>query len=226
MRIGLICGMASEAAALGELRQDARLSVAVSGARPEKAEALAVQMVQDGVEALISWGIAGALDPDLPSGALLVPCNVVDPDLGVLPLAGLRLQGNASRPTIAGSDTVVATVAGKAALRRSSDADAVDMETHRVARVARDAHVPCCAIRAISDPAQRALPPGTEDALDAEGRPRILPVLIGLARHPSRLGALLAAKRDLDTALETLSSVGGGLLSGVLDSSEMLSDSQ
>lgn len=225
MRIGLICGMASEAAALGKLRRDARLMVAVSGARPDVAEAMAQLMLDDGVDALLSWGIAGALSPDLPSGALLLPTGVVDPEAGMLPLAGIRAQGGSGAMTLAGSEIVVATPSDKAALRAKTTADAVDMETHRVARVAVNGGVPCFAIRAVSDPADRALPPGTEDALDAQGRPKILPVLVGLVRHPGRLAPLLAAKRDLDTALATLATLGVELLHGVLDAPKMPSDS-
>lgn len=225
MRIGLICGMAAEAAALGKLRNHARLRVAVSGARPDVAEAMARQMLDDGVDALLSWGIAGALSPDLPSGALLIPTSVVDPASGMLPLAGIPDSGGNGARTLAGSEVVVTTPSDKSALRASTSADAVDMETHRVARVAVQAGVPCFAIRAVSDPADRALPAGTEDALDMQGRPRIVPVLIGLARHPGRLGALLAAKRDLDTALATLSVLGVELLRGVLDAPSISPDS-
>lgn len=217
--------MAAEAAALGALRRDARLTVAVSGARPDVAEAMARQMVQDGLDALVSWGIAGALNPDLPSGALLIPAGVVDPAYGMLPLAGIPAHDGSGPTTLAGSEVVVATRSDKATLRARTAADAVDMETHRVARVAAEAGFPCFAIRAVSDPADRSLPPGTEDALDAQGRPRILPVLLGLARHPSRLSALLAAKRDLDTALHSLSDLGLEILRGVLEAPETSSDS-
>lgn len=217
MRLGVVCGLEAEARALGKLRHDPNVIVGISAAQPDRASSLANEMIEAGAEALISWGICGALDPDLPSGALIVPEAVVDPDGQKLKLIGVP-----TAPTkgllLAGSDTVVPTPSDKARLLASTHAAAVDMETHRVARVSLAAQRPCMAIRAVSDPATRALPPGTENALDAQGRPRILPVFAGLVRHPGRLRALLAAKRDLDRALETLALLGTDLLQGLIDS--------
>ena len=65
--------MQSEARALGTLRDHPDLRLGISSARPERAERIARDMVQQGVQALVSWGIAGALVPELPSGALLLP---------------------------------------------------------------------------------------------------------------------------------------------------------
>lgn len=217
MKIGLVCGLEAEARALGSLRDHVDLMVGISGARPDKASQLAETMIASGAGVLVSWGIAGGLDPALPSGALIVPRAVVLPDGGQIDLAGLPSFEDRSEYLIAGSDAVVTTPDGKIALRCRGGAAAVDMETHCTARVARDAGRICIAIRAISDPADRTLPPGTEDAVDESGKPRILPVIAGLIRRPASLGALLAAKRDFDTALATLSTSGSDLLRGVLD---------
>ncbi|MFN7174685.1 MAG: hypothetical protein ACK4MT_08280, partial [Thermaurantiacus tibetensis] len=70
-RVGIVCGLASEAAALG------LPGVAVSGARPEMAEAHARRLAAEGAEALLSVGLAGALAPGLAPGDLLVPARVV-----------------------------------------------------------------------------------------------------------------------------------------------------
>lgn len=214
-----MCGLQAEARALGALPRDSRLVVGVSGARPERALSLAREMADSSVGLLVSWGIAGGLDPALPSGTLIVPGVVVGPAGERIALAGEQCDTGHGR-MIAGSDAVVSTPDAKAAIRTATGAVAVDMETHRVASVARDAGLPCIAIRAISDPAIRALPPGTENAVDAAGNPRILPVIAGLIRRPASLGALLAAKRDFDTALGTLSVQGVNVLRDLIDGSE------
>lgn len=218
MKVGVICGLEAEARALGKLRRDSRVLVGISAAKPDRASALARDMVSEGVEVLISWGICGALDPDLASGTLILPSGVIDQNGARVDLVGLAAAGAPTGMILAGSDIVVPTPEAKARLHSASGACAVDMETHRVARVADDLGIPCMAIRAISDPADRALPAEAEHALDDLGRPRILPVLAGLVRHPWRIGALLAAKRDLDTALEALSLMGTDLLQGVIES--------
>ena len=217
MKLGLICGMEAEAKALGALRKHGHLSVGISAAKPERATELAEAMVHDGVDALLSWGIAGALAPDMASGTLIIPETVIDQDGSALELSGLRPRGAEQPMVLSGSDTIVATLDAKSALFAATGAAAVDMETHRIARVARLHGVPAIAIRAVSDPSDRALPPGTESALNDAGNPRILPVLAGLMRHPSRLPALLDAKRDLDRALETLRALGTGLIEELLE---------
>jgi adenosylhomocysteine nucleosidase len=217
MKLGLICGMEVEARALGKLRAHPRLVVGISAAQPDRATELAEQMIAQGVDVLVSWGIAGALSGELESGALLVPQTVIDPAGNRFEMSGLQPLSSAEPVVLAGSDVIVPTPAAKAELRSTTGAVAVDMETHRVAQVATRTKTPCMAIRSISDPADRALPPGTEHALDDAGRPRILPVLGGLLTHPLRLPALLAAKRDLDCALGTLSDLGAGLIEGMLD---------
>lgn len=217
MTVGLICGLQPEARALGALKDHPDLKVGVSGARPEEATRLAAAMIGSGAKALVSWGIAGGLDPDLPSGALIVPGAVILADGERIDLFDLPHADDGAAPLLAGSDTVVATPEAKLVIRSRTGAAAVDMETHRVASVARDAGLPCFAIRAISDPAERTMPPGTENAVDEAGNPLILPVIAGLIRRPASLGALLAAKRDFDTALATLSTLGPGLLGSFIE---------
>lgn len=217
MKLGLICGLEAEARALCKLRHHPNLLVGISAAKPERASELAEDMIRDGADALISWGIAGALSPEMPSGALISPEAVIAVDGARFELSGLRLREAAYSVTLAGSDSVIATPAAKAALFGATGAMAVDMETHRIAQVAQAHARTAIAIRAISDPADRALPSGTEDALDEAGRPRIVSVLMGLLRHPSRLPALLQAKRDLDCALATLGGLGAGLIEELLE---------
>ena len=79
-----MCGLRAEARALGALSGDQRLTVGISGARPDRATLLAREMAGSGVDMLVSWGIAGGLDPALPSGTLILPGAVAGPD-------GLRL---------------------------------------------------------------------------------------------------------------------------------------
>ena len=210
--IGLICGMESEARALGRWRTDPRVSVAISGADPDRAEAAARRMADDGVHTLISWGLAGGLAADLAPGALIQPGAVILPD-------GTRVEfqrGMASDFAILGSDHVVATTQEKTRLRAATGALAVDMETHRLARVSMDTGADLRIVRAVSDPADRALPGLAATALGPDGRPRIGRVLRGLALRPWDLPALLAAKRDSDRALATLRGAADDLLGGLV----------
>ncbi len=231
--LGIVCGMAAEAGALGGWANDPRVAVAISAGRPLRAEAEARRLAGGGVRTLLSWGIAGALDPALRPGTLVTPSQVVAPDGTLLALAsaaagsdprpppsgGTDGEGAAApRPValLAGSEEVLLDPAAKAELRARTGAAAVDMESHRVAAAAAAAGLPCIAVRAISDPAERALPRLATDALDDRGRPRIGAVLAGLLRHPGDLPALLAAGRDSRAALAALRDAADGLIPALL----------
>lgn len=214
-RIGIICGMASEVRNLGSWAEHPQVSVGVSGARPDRAEVLATHMIDEaGVGLLVSWGIAGGLAPGLAPGAVVMPSEVVTVPGERYPLAAGLLSRDAG-DIILGAEQVIMSVAAKADMRSRTSAVAVDMETHRVARAA-SGRVPCVAIRAVSDPADRALPDLTSDALDAAGNPRIGHVVARLALKPWQLPALLAAKRDSDAALAALGAVADEVIGGLL----------
>ncbi len=224
--LGIICGMQSELRALGRWARDARVRVAVSGAQPEQAEAEARRLVAEGCRVLLSWGVAGGLDPALTPGDLIIPAQVVAEDdrywalsaklCGAITVSA-RSGHSVASGTLLGLDRMALTLAEKAALFERTGAVAVDMETHRVALVAAEAGLPILAIRAIGDPASRTLPELATRALGADGQPKIGPVIAGLLRRPGDLRALLRLKRETDAALATLVGVADRALLAVLD---------
>ena len=156
---GCIVGLRREARLLGWLSDE--LPVACAGADAVRAAALASGLIDRGVGGLVSFGLAGGLDPALAPGTLLLPEVVLLPDGRALPVDGAwrrraaALLPQAGSAALVGSDRAVASVAGKAALRASSGAGAVDMESHAVAAAAVAAGLPFLVIRAIADPAGR-----------------------------------------------------------------------
>jgi adenosylhomocysteine nucleosidase len=242
--LGIVCGMEAEAVALGGWRDDPAILVGITAGRPDRAEAEAERIVGRGVRALLSWGIAGGLDPALRAGDLVIADGVIfpggrpfafEPGLVAACRAGMppapatyrtataghetgqgRSPGLPGMLLLAGSDAVLFTTAAKVALRRRSGAAAVDMESHRIAAVARRARLPSLAVRAVSDTASRRLPALAADALDEAGRPRAGAVMRGLLRRPWDLPALFAAGRDSRAALAALSSAADGLVPALL----------
>jgi crotonobetainyl-CoA:carnitine CoA-transferase CaiB-like acyl-CoA transferase len=107
-----------------------------------------------------------------------------------------------------GADSIIASPEEKARLFASYGAVAVDMESHGAARAAKAAGVPFLAIRAIADPAERALPKAALGAVGEDGRPRVPATLLECAKRPQDFPALLQLGRDSDAALKTL---GGSL---------------
>ena len=218
--LGIICGMQAEADALGRLILDPRVTVSISGARPDLAEEGARWCLAQGCRGFLSFGLAGGLDPALPPGTRLTAAEVSDPSGQVTPLAEVPGQARdcAGGDLLLGSDTMVLEATEKARLHARTGAIAVDMETHRVARIAAAAGVPAFALRVIGDPASQSLPPFVADALSETGHPKILPVLAGLARAPGWLPDLLRLRRTTNQGLETLAeTVRAGAVERILD---------
>lgn len=153
------------------------------------AAAAATRLLIDGhrPRTVISAGFAGGLDPRLRRGTTVFPCRAVDHvgggsvRLAVQPVMGEDRDGPAEDPPfIATVDHVLTTVADKRSLRLATGAAIVDMETLSVATTARDAGLPCIAVRVVSDAAEEELP-------------REIRTLVQPTSAMRRVGAALAA---------------------------------
>jgi adenosylhomocysteine nucleosidase len=208
--IGVVTGLRAEARCLRGLN----LRVACSGGSAERARAEAARLAAGGAVALISFGLAGGLAPDLGAGDLLLPETVrtlqgpsvaTDPRWrerlrARLETGGLRHAGGG----LAGSVRVVATLADKQALSAATGAVAVDMESYEVAVAAGAAGIPFVVIRAIADPSDQVVPRAALEALRPDGRVHVLATLGGVIRQPGQLIAMLRLGRDSAAALATL----------------------
>jgi adenosylhomocysteine nucleosidase len=173
------------------------------------------------IRGVISFGVAGGLDPSLKSGDVVVATEVVAGDARWL--AGLALneelianvamgRRRVVRGGLAGAEEVVAAQARKAALWIQTGASAVDMESHIAAAYADEAGLPFAALRVISDPAHRALPALARNALKPNGEIDLRKVLRGVARNPRALRALVSTGIDFNRALKSLRGCRGFLL--------------
>ena len=216
--IGFITGLAAESRSLrrGAKAHDAAIEpkVACAGAKPVQARAQAERLISQGAGMLVSFGVAGGLDPALAAGTLLLPDNVepgtgtplsADPDLlGRLVEAARASNMDPIRGSLFGSNTVVASVAEKAKLYASSGAAAVDMESHVVAAVATEAGLPFVVIRTVVDGADSALPSSVRGAVTPDGRSRGGLVAARLCLKPWEMPAVRQLKAQMDQALATL----------------------
>ena len=165
------------------------------------------------MRAVISFGIAGGLDPALRPGNVVVASAVIA-ESGVWKVpakilaaitAQVHRQGiEVSTGLVVGVEEPIIAPASKAALRRETDAVAVDMESHIGAAYAASKGLPFAAIRVISDPAERALPALAKKALRPDGRIDVTAVVAGLARAPLQLGTLIRAGEDAGRAFAGL----------------------
>jgi adenosylhomocysteine nucleosidase len=188
MTIGFVVGLAAEA------RIAARFGgpVRVGGGTPAGAGVAATRLVGDGATSFVSFGLAGGLDPALRPGTVIVARAVLSDGALLSADAGLaaRFGGMTEHVVLAGS-AVVAEAAAKRALFVTTGAQAVDLESGAVARVAGTYGLPFVVVRAICDPADCDLPPAALVALDRDGGMGVLPVAWSLLRRPGQVFALL-----------------------------------
>jgi len=179
--------------------------VIAAGGTPAQAQAAAERACAEGAAALLSFGLAGGLDPALAAGALVIPHWVVNgPARYPVADALLAWLGGATTEAIAAAGATVAPAAAKALLWRSSGAAAVDLESGAVAAVARRHGRPFAVLRAICDPAWRDLPPAALVALDGAGAIGLWRVAGSVLARPSQIPGLLALAGDAARARASL----------------------
>lgn len=187
--------------------------VVCSGSDPERLRGRLTRLDPTGLRAVISFGIAGGLDPSLhpgdvvvataviaETGAWKVPASVVTAVVERVRASGICVVQGA----LAGVEEPILLPIDKAAVHRETEAIAVDMESHIGAAYAAANDLPFAAIRVISDPAIRALPPLAARALKADGRIDFGAVLSGLARAPMDISTLIRAGGDAGKAFAGL----------------------
>ena len=223
MRFGIVIALDAEARTLparnrGFLDQ-AQFHIQVSGPGPLRAAAAARELLDAGCDALLSFGLAGGLDPTLRPGTLIVASAVHSADGEPLPCDArlhtdlvLRLATrNPCTAAIYGADAPVIAHADKRALHSGLQVVAVDMESAAIGRVARARSRPFAVLRCVVDPAGFTLPCAALAGMADDGGSRPLAIAAALLRHPLELpdlirlavwyGAALRALRDAGALL-------------------------
>jgi adenosylhomocysteine nucleosidase len=174
--------------------------VRVSGMGAAAAQAAAAQLIADGVTALVSWGTAGGLAPDLLPGQLLMPSWVMDQQhnrFAVDKVWRARLQNQIIDQSVVRdgvllqSSRIISTIADKQDLFRLYHAHAVDMESAAIAATAHAAELPFIAVRSIVDAADFALPEWLYQTLKFSGEMRPFTLIKKLCRDPRRVPELM-----------------------------------
>jgi adenosylhomocysteine nucleosidase len=221
--VGVVCALASEAR---HVRPSDAVRVALSGMGGAAAAQSAHSLIEAGAQALVSWGMAGGLDPALRPGTIFLPSEVASPD-GTSVLSTEASWSEAlgaaiatHQPLLQGrlltTPKAVGTQADKSALFKQTGAVAVDMESLAIAQVAHSQQVPFIAIRVIVDSAADTLPRAVTAAADSEGQLQIGRLLGALARTPAEIPALLRLGGRYRAANRSLAAVGRvGLFGGV-----------
>jgi adenosylhomocysteine nucleosidase len=223
--MGVVAALEAEARTLGPAvpRRDGLYVLsdgallAISGMGGALAALAARNLVDAGAAALMSFGLAGGLDPVLRAGTVVLPSEVISRSGARFSTSTgwcERLSGAIAkqRPVAAGtlltSAQPIGAVAEKAAVFRETGAVAVDMESLEVAEVSAAHGLPFIAVRVIVDAATDVLPRAVV-AASREGQVNIRHLIGGLAVAPLDLIALIRLARAYRAATRSLAVVAG-----------------
>jgi adenosylhomocysteine nucleosidase len=172
--------------------------------------------LEKGATALLSWGTAGGLAPELSPGSLILPKTVIASNRSLYHVDATwhnslcnRLKGHIDFHTdpMAESTVVVCSPGEKAILFRETGAIGVDMESAAVATVAQEVEVPFLVVRVVADAMDTTIPKSTLNAFNEYGRLSFLRLIQGFVQHPAELFALLRIGRNYRAAQRTLAAV-------------------
>jgi adenosylhomocysteine nucleosidase len=221
--IGVIAALEAEARPLAQhTRSRARgnlralpggVMVCVSGMGLEAAARGARRLIESGCGALASWGLAGALDPALRPGTVVMPVSIHcehEPPLAADP--AWRAHVSALLPSAVGgglltSRRALTTSAMKRTAFERTGAVAVDMESYAIAAVAAASRLPFLSVRVIVDTAEDEVPDVLADASDDSGHIAIGRLIARLIADPRRVGSLIRLAGRYRTARASLYAV-------------------
>jgi hopanoid-associated phosphorylase len=180
-----------------------------SGGDPGRLETELDRALSNGAEAVLSFGLAAGLEPGRGRGTLVIPSEIIggseryETDLRWSQRMRSLLGGADPRP-LAGVDSPLVRSIDKAHLHSATGAIAADMESHFAARWARRAGRPFAALRVVSDPAERSLPPAAAIGMRSDGRINLTAVVGSVVRNPRQLSDLAGVANDVRVAMQVL----------------------
>jgi len=164
-----------------------------------------------GVDALVSFGVAGALDPSLRPGTAVLPQRVIDGNGEAFSCDdGWRGVVLARTPTLdSQGDLLTATdpvtcARHKATVFETSGARVVDMESAGIAAVAREHGVPFIALRVVLDEARHTIPRAAMAGMRPDGETSAAATIAALLRRPHDIVDLLRLARANQAARQGL----------------------
>lgn len=226
-KIGVIAALPIEARCLsavgisiGESVQiEPGIYIRVAGMGRDNAARAAKQFIDENVQLLVSWGVAGALGEQAKSGELLIPETILNATGQVLEVNHSlieRLQKYAelkSIKTVTGKLTeakdIIDTIEEKQALNLETGAIAVDMESAAILEQTLHNHVDFLCIRVISDDVTTLIPAVVTQNTTGTGELKLAGLILSLCRTPADLGSLIKLAKGFNQAKGTLKQCAG-----------------
>ncbi len=190
-----------------------RILLAANGAGPKLAAQAVETAIRAGMvaelsssklEAVVSTGYCGAIDPALKPLQIVVATEVVDPATNErFECAQVTGSGEFASGPILSQDEIAHNAAAKERLR-GSGAIALDMEAVGVAARAKRAALPFACIKVVSDSASESFPFDLNQMRTAEGRVARGKIVVHALTHPNVIPALYRLKKRTEDAAKVL----------------------
>jgi nucleoside phosphorylase len=199
----LVCfAMKEEAGAFRKIAaQKPAVSLLLTGIGPRNAAKSVREFLANKTPArVLTCGFAGALIPGLPIGAVVFETDDA-------PLREALTAAGARPVKFHCADRVATTTREKQELRRSTNADAVEMESGIIAGICRERHLPCATVRVISDAADEDLPLDFNRLSKPDRSLDYGKLAWAVAKSPQKIGALRRLQRQTKFAAAELAAV-------------------
>ncbi|MFV2058319.1 MAG: hypothetical protein ACC707_17775 [Thiohalomonadales bacterium] len=210
LALGIIVALPAEASALSrhipalartvEISNNVNLIVSGIGIAP--AERAANLLMDQGSNALLSFGTAVGISPICKAGDIIIAKTCLDSCNHSWPahphwhqtlynLLSQHKSINVLTETLCESERLLNNRLEKEKIFASTGAIAVDMESAAIARMAHTHHLPFLSLRAIVDSLDRHIPAVVTNAMDKQGNVNTGKLLLGLFRQPTALMPLI-----------------------------------
>ena len=229
-KLGIISALPAEAACLynGKLNIGSPIEIqkdiflCLSGMGYESASNAARKCLEIKVDALISWGVAGAIESSLNSGDLIFAESIIGQHKTYQTTTEWNkkllayFQKNSTSVIsgdIASSKEICASVTDKKLLLDKTGAIAVDMESAAIAEIAKNNNLDFIVIRTIADKAATTIPEAVLNHTDNLGKPEILKFMLSCMSKPAQISDIAKLAKSYKMALKTLSNIASDLKS-------------
>lgn len=199
--LGIITGLRAEAVLARKFFPDA--VIAMSFSTSQGAEEAIAHLKKCGVRKILSFGCAGALNPEMKVGDILMP-EIILADGKEIPVS-LKAEIYAKDAKVSFSSLIavreiISTFEAKDSLWRKTGAVAVDMESGAAAL----SGLPFGVLRVICDEAAQTLPPAALLPLNKQGKPDLYAIFASLLQKPFQIFALLKLGKNAFIAQASL----------------------